>query len=304
MESRRLPRFRRAPTVASFQLTERDRAIIRSVHRHGFLRSSHIVSLAGGSHQQVLRRLQLLYHHGFVERPRIQIEYYHLGGSREIVYGLGKEGASLLRQELGPDDQSFQFGDTLDPHHRFFFDHALLVSDIMVALERACRKAEGVCLFSADELPMPGGLRRKVTWQVKVNDRVLTSIVPDRVFAIESPAQSPDQTPCLYFLEADRGTMPIVRTDLYQSSFFRKLLSYEAAWTQGLHRLHLGFNRFRVLTVTTSPARVESLVAACSQLKSGHGMFLFCDQATLLKHPDVLTMPWKNGRGGTSRILP
>ena len=144
MESRRLPRFKRCPTVASVTVTERDRAIIRLVHRHRFLRSSHIVSLIGGSPQQLLRRLQLLYHHGFLERPRIQIEYYHLGGSREIVYGLGKRGASLLKHEPGADVRYFQVGGKNDPPHRFFFEHALLVSDIMVALELALARRPGV----------------------------------------------------------------------------------------------------------------------------------------------------------------
>jgi hypothetical protein len=304
MESHRLPRFKRAPTVAPLQLTERDRAIIRSVHRHRFLRSSHIVSLAGGSAQQVLRRLQLLYHHEYLERPRIQIEYYHQGGSRQIVYGLGKRGAFLLKEEHGADFHVGLFGKKNDSPHRFFFEHALLVSDIMVALELSCRKAESVRLLSEDELPLAGGLLRKLKWKVKVNNRVLFGIIPDRVFAIESPAESPDQTTCIYFLEADRGTMPIVRKNLFQTSFYRKLLAYEATWAQGLHRSQFGFHRFRVLTVTTSAARVESLVEACSHLKSGHGLFLFCDRAALQTHGDMLTAPWKTGRGEIARILP
>ncbi len=303
MPFRRLPRFKRAPTVASLQLTERDRAIIRQVFRHRFLRSSHIVSLAGGSPQQVLRRLQLLYHHEYLERPRIQIEYYHLGGSREIVYGLGKEGASLLQQEAGADAQSLHFGTRCDPPHRPIFEHDLLVSDIMVALELACRRTEGVRLLSGDELPLPGGVRRKLKWNVKVDDRTSLGVIPDRIFAIETP-KFPGQIPCLYFLEADRGTMPIVRKDLSQTSIYRKLLAYEATWERGLHHTQFGFHRFRVLTVTTTAKRGESLVEACSELKSGHGLFLFSDQATVLKHPDLLTLPWKNGRGETSSILP
>jgi len=35
---------------------------------------------------------QLLYHHAFLDRPRPQIEYYREGGSRHIIYGLGKTG--------------------------------------------------------------------------------------------------------------------------------------------------------------------------------------------------------------------
>ena len=60
----RLPRFKRAPTVVPIELTERDRDIIRLVHRHRFLRSPQITALLGGSSQQLLRRLQSLYHHG------------------------------------------------------------------------------------------------------------------------------------------------------------------------------------------------------------------------------------------------
>jgi DNA-binding Lrp family transcriptional regulator len=79
MESSRLPRFKRASAVAPIELTERDRDIIRLVHRHRFLRSTQIVALVGDSSQQLLRRLRLLYHHGYLERPRAQIDYYHRG---------------------------------------------------------------------------------------------------------------------------------------------------------------------------------------------------------------------------------
>ena len=70
MESIRLPRFKRALEIAAMQLTERDRKIIQQVGRHRFLRSRHIIALIGGSPQQLLRRLKLLFHHGYLERPR------------------------------------------------------------------------------------------------------------------------------------------------------------------------------------------------------------------------------------------
>ena len=168
----------------------------------------------------------------------------------------------------------------------------------MVALELACRKADGVRLLADDEFPV--GVRPLSKWRVKVNNRVSLGIIPDRVFAIESR----DESTAFFFLEADRGTMPIVRKNLSQSSFWRKLLAYEATWATGLHRSQFGFRRFRVLTVTTSAARVESLVAACAQLRRGHGRFLFCDQATFKNHGNMLTMPWKTGRRGkTSSML-
>src|SRR4051812_32817233 len=99
MEFPHFPRFRRAAAIAPMQLTERDHEIIYLVYRFRFLRSRQITALIGNSSQQLLRRLQLLYHHGYLERPRAQIDYYHRGGSRQMVYGLGTKGATILKQE-------------------------------------------------------------------------------------------------------------------------------------------------------------------------------------------------------------
>ena len=84
--------------------------------------------------------------------------------------------------------------------------------------------------------------------------------------------------------------MPIQRQNPSHSSFHRKLLAYEATWTQNLHRTHLGLHRFRVLTVTTTPSRAKSLTAACRALERGQGLFLFADAETFRTHPSQLTM--------------
>ena len=73
-------------------------------------------------------------------------------------------------------------------------------------------------------------------------------MIPDRVFGLEFTGSDGQPTRAFYFLEADRATMPVKRQTLVQSSFYRKLLAYEATWTQNIHRARLGFNRFRVLT--------------------------------------------------------
>src|SRR6266516_7021516 len=128
MQTHRLPRFKRAPTVTPMHLTERDREILRLVHRRRLLRSSHIISLSPGSAQQLLRRLQLLYHHGYLERPRAQIDYYHQGGSQRLVYGLGNKGAAFLKQELGALFRELSWDQKNRSVGRIFLEHALLVS--------------------------------------------------------------------------------------------------------------------------------------------------------------------------------
>jgi hypothetical protein len=85
MRAFRLSRFKRSPEIPAFQLTDRDREIISHVHRHRFLRSDHLATLTTGSAQQMLRQLQRLYHHGFLERPRCQIDHYQ-SGSRRMAY--------------------------------------------------------------------------------------------------------------------------------------------------------------------------------------------------------------------------
>jgi hypothetical protein len=296
---KRSPRFKRVPSVAPVQLTGRDRDLIRLVHRHRFLRSRQIVALLGGSEQQTVRRLQLLFHHGYLERPRAQLQYVERGGSQPIAYGLGKKGGGLLRRELGLAVNSDAWNEKHRAVGRMFLEHALLVSKIMVSLELACRK-RGVRLLYEEDLALPAA-RPLFQWWVKAGSTKLC-VIPDRVFALEYPDHSGQTERAYFFLEADRGTMPVMRKGLAQTSFFRKLLAYEATWTNKVHQRQLGIPHFRVLTVTTIAARVASLLEACSQLQRGHGLFLFADQSVLEKN--VFAAVWRNGKtGGLSPLL-
>ena len=256
-----------------------------------------------GSQQQVLRRLQLLYHHGFLERPLCQIDYYQ-NGSHRMVYGIGRKAAPVLKGELPLPFHRLEWSQE-NRVGRIFLDHALLVSDVMVALEVACRRCKDTRLLTPDEAHLPAATARKrepFQWKAEIARGVTCGVVPDRVFGLEFSDKSGQQNRCWYFLEADCGTMPVTRDKLDQSSFSRKLLAYEATWRKNLHRTRLGFDRFRVLTVTRSPQRVENLVEACSQLQSGHGLFLFTDAGSLLASDDVLTMRWRTGRRGSETL--
>lgn len=287
---KRLPRFERS-AVAPMQLTERDRTVIRLVHRHRFLSSRQIIALVGDSQLQVLRRLKLLYHHGFLERPRAQLQYYATPGTRPMVYGASAKGAMLLKQELGDSQLWSENNRTVG---QIFLEHALLVSETMVSLELACRK-HGIRLLYENELDFPV-VKQPFQWRVKIASGMNLGVIPDRVFALEYTDHTGKAERAYFFLEADRGTMPVVRKQLTQTSFRRKLLAYEATWASKIHQRHLGIPRFRVLTVTTIPARVRSLLLACSQLKRGHGLFLFADTSVLEK--DLFSPVWHNGKTG------
>ena len=296
----RLPRFKRASTVAPIQLTERDREILRLVHRHRFLRSYQIITLLGGSPQQLSRRLQLLYHHGYLERPRAQLQYYERGGSRSIAYGLGNKGGTLLKREFGIPVSPASWSEKNRAVGRIYLEHALLVTDVMVSFEIACRNRGDVRLMYEDQLALTSE-RQPFQWRVMVHKGRRLGVIPDRVFALEYPDHTGKVQRVHFFLEADRGTMPVKRRNLSQTSFYRKLVAYEATWSRNIHQSELGIQRFRVLTVTTSAARVNSLIDACSELKRGHRLFLFADQSIL--SGDLLSSVWKTGKPGETGSL-
>jgi hypothetical protein len=241
-----------------------------------------------------------------LERPRAQIEYYHQGGSRQIAYGVGSKAATVLKREFGAAFVKGNWGAKNRSIGRIFLEHALLVSHVMVLIEIACRKRGRIRLLSDEELLCQSGIistTRPFFWKVNLSPSVKLSIIPDRVFGLEFIDVAGKRDRAFFFLEADRGTMPVTRRKLSHTSFRRKLMAYEATWSQAIHRKRFGFHRFRVLTVTTNAERLKSLVNACLQLKRGHGLFLFIDRTTFDNSNDVFSMLWHTGRPGERATL-
>jgi len=222
-----------------------------------------------------------------------------------MAYGIGNKGAGVLKRELALPFHRLEWGEK-NRVGRLFLDHALMVSEIMVALETACRKRRGTRLLMSDMLELPpaaANRRQPFQWTVEIAKGIKCGVIPDRVFGLEYPTKSGKQNRTWFFLEADRATMPVARSRLDQTSFYRKLLAYQATWRRQVHHSQFGFSRFRVLTVTTNTERVRHLVETCSRLDSGRGLFLFADESALSAHGDILTMPWQTGHTGTTETL-
>src|SRR4249919_859685 len=77
------PRFRRASEPPAFRLTDDDVEIIRQLARHRFLKSTHIAALVGRSLDRTNDRLLRLFHAGYIDRPRAQLDYYPTAGSSD-----------------------------------------------------------------------------------------------------------------------------------------------------------------------------------------------------------------------------
>jgi hypothetical protein len=209
---------------------------------------------------------------------------------------LGNKGAAWLKHTLSLSFHQLEWKPKGNVG-RLFLEHALLVSDIMVSVEVACRNRNNIRLLSPDDLRIKN-MREPFQWRVDIGQRQNIGVIPDRVFGLDFNGQQ-----SWYCLEADRGTMPITRSNLNQTSFQRKLLAYEATWSQNLHRTRFGWQRFRVLTVTTSKQRVQGIKDACHDLAHGHGLFLFLDAAALAAHGDVLAIQWQTSRPERTNLL-
>lgn len=262
----RLPRFTRDPEAAgSFQFTKRDLEILRHVAEHRFIRSEWLIKLVGGSKQQLLRRLTFLYHHGYLERPRCQLDYYHEGGSHGIVYGLASRGAGRLRRDLNMPFERMDWTTRNKQVGRLFLEHTLMISDFMAALELDCRTRDDVRLIYGSDLSKPDGRehrREAFRWTVDLPGKRRVGVVPDKVFALDATRPDGSVSRLHYFLEADRGTMPMERRDLRQSCVLRKLKAYEATHASARHRHWLSARQFRVLMLVPGEERREHVRAA------------------------------------------
>ena len=288
------------------RLTDDDLAIIRHVARHRFLRSTHLMRLMPHrSPKKLLERLGALYHNGYIDRPRAQLDYYATAGSAPIVYALGNAGALALAERDGMDRAQVDWTWKNRSVGRLFIEHTLLTADVLVAADWATRQRPEVRLIDAGTMLAvapestrgavnPFKLKVRASYAGKIAD---LSVVPDAVFGLDFTVERKRK---YFFLEADRATMPIVRADLQQTSFMRKFLAYLAGGGKiNAFGAHFGVGNFRVLTVTTSAERTTTMIAALKELTGGVGsaQFLFVDKAALNACGDLLSLPWTSGKG-------
>src|ERR1043166_2334124 len=173
------------------------------------------------------------------------------------------------------------------------------VSEFMVSLELAARDRD-VTLLSRSEIlesaPKSKCDRQgRVEASIRINGSLRKNgVVPDALFGLQFADHS-----SFFMLEIDRGEMPIERyRNTYRTYFAKKMMTYYEASRQQRQIHDLGLENFRVLTVTTTPARVEKMLNALRTITDGRGsnMFLFADETKLAAdHP--LNIEWVSGKG-------
>jgi hypothetical protein len=275
------------------ELTARDSEIFKLLHQYRYLRSTYIHAFVGGaSATRFKERLGDLFHEGYIDRPGQQWE---LAKSRcsPAVYETGKGSAQAVRAGgIDADDTRTFLADTA---HRQFL-HSLMICEIMASVDIAIRASPNLRFIAWPEI-----LRRapQATQASLAPFRILLQaggyLVPDGLFGIEYTCEG-KKSYRFFVLEADRGTMPITRSNRDQTSYLGKMAAYREIIAGRLQKKCWGIPNLLVLTVTTSDARKATILEKIETQPGDHATLLFkaIDPSTLATPvPQLLFEPWQ-----------
>ena len=272
----RRPRFKRVTISEPIRLTDRDKAILSAVRKYRLLTTGLILSLVPGSRQNIVRRLQRLYHAGFLDRPRSQLALRYSGELCDFVYAPTRKGSAFAVFEGGTASEK-----EYKPISALAIAHTLAVAEALVLIERACNQSGAEFMDEQAILASLGGRAssKRLQWRVTVKsgkDSEEIGVIPDAVFAIERKGDSGAPRRFYYFLEADRGSMPLTRKSLALSSIQRKALAYSRSFKSGVLKRRFGIPGFKVLFVVRSKERLERMKEVCRTVQGGgSSLFLF-----------------------------
>lgn len=273
----RLPRFRRVSAPPGMVLTDRDREILRQVYQYRMMTREHVEHLLfspenGQDHftrtSKVRERLKLLFQHAYLER--IPVPVRPGTWAWQPVYRLGRKGAKMLAAELGITVGKLAYwGRGDDRDHRatevsaLFIRHTLAINTVRVAITRAAAAAgyrvetwlDDATLKQAEMrdyvmvTALPGALARK-------------AVIPDAYFVLHLGERRAH-----FLLELDRATMTNRR-------WKTRVLAYREYVRSGKYQERYGTRSLRILTVTTTPERLENLRATTAKA-GGKDLFWF-----------------------------
>ena len=301
--SHRRSRFVPAVAPPSFLITPRDVEIVRQVARHRFLNSTQISDLLAAPHKKICDRLTFLFHGKYLDRPHEHRKFYRPGGGSErMVYALATRGAQLLLEHGTRIDPALDWArKNREATHRFI-QHTLAIADVRVGLLRGIRSRPGFTLLEPEQLlaampPATQAMPNPWLWKAHVTHNSVArevALVPDYAFAVIFPDGK--RRACL--VECDRGTMPIDRSNLDQTSLLKKFLGYTAGKRAKLHQRQFDWKAFRVLIITNTAERAQNLATVVRERvhADGHDLFLITDRASLASS-DLLAHPWIDARG-------
>ena len=270
--------------LPGLHLTERDLRIIQAVYEYRALTTSQIETLffpggTPGQRNQCQRRLKKLFHNGYLWRGEQPIKPTE-EARKPLVYRIDKGALEILPGllEVEPEDIDWH------PRERTVSDrglnHLLKTNDVRVALTAAADQHDMLVENWKDERILKREhAHEKVQISGPQGGTYQATIIPDGYFQLAIP-DGDNYKRAHQFLEVDLAT-EVVRATTQARDFARKVKGYIAYYSSGRYKKRYQTKSMRVLTVTTSERRLQSLKSATEEI-GGKKIFWFTtfDQIT------------------------
>lgn len=285
--------------------TDRDVEIFKLLVRFRYLPSDYIHAFVGGSEKALSHRLNLLSRKPnlYLARPQQQRQCAD-ANYRRLIYELDERGSRLLREHGLPFPPKT---------YRRNFAHELMIAQITASIELGTRANTNIRLITWPEILTNGNTPQatrdsaapstiRVAYILRREQRCDEITADGHPFGLERTIDG--NRSYLFFpgIEADCGTEPVDATDTDRSSIGKKFAAYMAIAEQGVHRTHFGFPNFFVPFITTSAARLASMIELVNRLTGGRGAKIFLFRTfpgfTSAERPPaanghMLTGPWQ-----------
>lgn len=233
----------RKRTFPAVELRDRDRRILELVYEHRFLDTELLLRLLkveplaeaeyglgddgkrrpqryGFGQSALYKRLQLLTSAGYLEPHFASDQPFGRGhGSPRAIYGLGPRSAGEVSVFAGISKEEVRRIIEANKVKGPFLRHALETATFRVVLELACEQSGGrirLIFWKQGQI-----LQDWVTGEDNDGEERTYCIFPDAFFGLEVAGKGRAH----YFLEVDRGTMPIV-AKWRRSDIRKKVLGY------------------------------------------------------------------------------
>jgi len=235
------------PSTGGFQLTAGDVAILTYVYQCRLVTIEHLIVLTGRSRRVVNRRLVKLTDQKYLYRKR---SFPFM----KYVYTINRAAATELVERGVASKETLDLRVRLHELTELFLRHALMLTDVHVALEVASRGSpiklvewrEGKELYDSVIL-LEDGERKKYP------------VRPDAFFTLQDTRRPGGKNMADFFLEVDRSTTTSKR-------FQRKMKGYWGYFKEGLHEKKYGIRSARVITITLTEARAVNLCEAVREV--------------------------------------
>jgi hypothetical protein len=253
------------PAVA--HLSDADITIFKLLARYRYLPSDYLAALTGRSLPALQARLELLSRRPncYIGRP-LQQRATASANCRRLVYELDDKGVEELRKRKFPH---------LQKKYRRNFAHELMASTVAASFQIGAAADPRIRIIGWHELldspQMPAATKQLPHPQIIPisRDGRIEGIAADwRPFVIERSLLSKTYVFVAGF-EADCGTEPIDTSDMERSAIRNKFAAYLSCLEQDVPRRHFGASTFMVPFVTTSAARMRSMIALLGRLQPG-----------------------------------